>query len=75
MLDWSKPIMHRNGQPLELLETWPDGSPNFPEKTRVVRRPNEDCAEASIWWFGEDGKAGLTEFDVVNRTPAGRGDG
>jgi len=65
-LDWTKPIQFENGDPCELIETWPDGNPNFRDATRVVRRPLETNLFRSVWWFKEDGKSHWSGYSIIN---------
>lgn len=70
-LDWDRPIQFENGEPVELIETWLNGSPNFPDKTRIVRRAGVDTSTesglmSSIWWFAEDGKSRWPGYNIVN---------
>jgi len=72
MLDWNKPIQFQNGERCELIETWPNGSPNFPDRTRIVRRLDVDTSTtgglmSSVWWFKEDGKSGWPGYNIVNK--------
>lgn len=70
-LDWTKPIRFKNGDRAELIETCPNGSPNFPDCTRIVRRLDQDTSTtggvmSSIWWFKEDGKSGAPGYSLEN---------
>jgi len=66
-LNWDKPIQFENGEPAKLIETWLNGTPNFPEYTRIVHRLNEPYhSQGSLWWFKEDGKSQTPGYNLVN---------
>src|SRR3989344_6559598 len=70
-LDWTKPIQFENGEPCELIETHPNGTPNYPDCTRIIRRTGVDTSTqgglmSSIWWMKEDGKSNAPGFNVIN---------
>lgn len=69
-LDWSKPIQFENGEPCELIETAPDGTGNFPDRTRIVHRIGVEGMPA-LWWFKEDGKSNWPGYNIVNVRPGG----
>lgn len=66
MLDWDKPIEFENGEPCVLISTHPEGSPNFPNCTRVVHRTAEENVYVAIWWYKEDGKSNWPGYNIVN---------
>jgi hypothetical protein len=70
-LDWSKPIQFENGEPCELLKIWPNGSPNFSDKTHVIRRIGVE-GMTSIWWVDQNGEGPALGdgYRIVNRPPA-----
>lgn len=63
ILDWSKPIQFRNGEPCELVT---EKSSNFPGKPVAILRPNEPNAMCAIWFYPESGKGNKTEMDIIN---------
>lgn len=70
MVDWSKPIMHRNGEPVKLCHTFTPEEPGQfgPEYPRLIHRTQEKVAQASLWWVKEDGTTHWPggEFDIIN---------
>jgi len=78
MVDWSKPIQFANGEPCELLETRPEGWRQWGPRadgsypTREIHRLGIDESthgglESAYWFMHEDGKAGVPEYDVINK--------
>jgi hypothetical protein len=70
-LDWTKPIQFENGDRCVLVATHPNGSPNFPDCTRIVRRVNVDTSTpaglmSSVWWYKEDGKSKWPGHNIIN---------
>lgn len=67
-IDWSKPLMHKDGQRVTLIETAPNGTGNFPDRTRIVNREGVEGMTA-LWWFKEDGCVDgplFHEKDLIN---------
>lgn len=71
VIDWTRPIQFENGERCELEEIWPDGTPNFSNKTHIIRRLDVDTstmagAMSSVWWVTEDGLSGSPGYCIVN---------
>lgn len=72
MVDWTKPIQFRNGEPCHVLSIHPEGSPNFPDRTHVIQRDGVEGMTA-IWWYNEDGVADrmvTPSYDIINKPDA-----
>lgn len=65
MPDWSRPVMHENGQPVRVLEIYPDDHPHYPGLV-AIERIGEPVAEAAIWWVPRDGRVKLPGLSIVN---------
>lgn len=65
-LDWAKPVQFENGESCELIGTYEKGYPLFPNCTRCVKRIGVTIAEASTWFFAEDGKSNHDGYNIIN---------
>jgi hypothetical protein len=76
MVDWTKPLMHQNGDPVELIESLTEdtqpggylGSTGGRGKllTRCIYRPNSS-GMTGVWWVPEDGIVWPDSMSIVNR--------
>ncbi|MBI3677913.1 MAG: hypothetical protein HY243_14995 [Proteobacteria bacterium] len=70
-LDWTKPIRFANGERCRLIETWSGGTPNFPDKKRIIERLDQDTstlggAISATWWIDEVGTVSWPDMQIVN---------
>lgn len=82
MVDWTKPIRHANGDPVNLVRTRPEGWTQWGARsdgaypTRMIHRLGIDESTlggvmTAYWFVHEDGKTGQDGYDIVNcHTPA-----
>lgn len=65
MIDWSKPIMHSNGEAVELVRQLPIDSVWMAGMYEIFR-PNETQPMAAYWYIEADGKCGFPDLCIVN---------
>ena len=66
--DWSRPVMRRNGQRVEVVEVYADDHPRHPGEV-CIHRLDEPQPMAALWWVPKSGVATHWpggQLDIVN---------